>query len=274
MSGWTERAMREAFAEDGYVAPIRALSAEETERYRLRLEAASAVRPEKSPGILKLKSHMVFGCLDELVRHPAVLDAVESVLGPDILVWASSIFAKAPASADFVSWHQDMTYWGLEPAEIVTAWIALTDSRPDNGCMRVVPGSHSREIMPHRDTFAKDNMLSRGQEVAVEVDEATAVDIELSPGEMSLHHAKIVHGSHANRSRRPRIGFAVRYISPAVRQAAGAEDSVMLVRGEDRQKHFLYDPRPTADFDIGALAAHQAVVERSMRILMRPVANR
>ena len=146
---------------------------------------------------LKLKSHVVFGCLNELVRMPAILDAVEGVLGPEILVWTSSMFSKKPASRDFVSWHQDIAYWGLEPPDIVTAWVALTDSSPDNGCMRVVPGTHKLDVVAHRDTYAVDNMLSRGQEVAVEVDEAKAVDIVLKPGEMSLHHTKIVHGSNA-----------------------------------------------------------------------------
>jgi non-haem Fe2+, alpha-ketoglutarate-dependent halogenase len=195
---------------------------------------------------------------------------VEGVLGPDILVWASSMFAKSAHSPDFVSWHQDMAYWGLDPPDIVTAWLALTDSSPDNGCMRVVPGTHKLDIAPHHDTYAADNMLSRGQEAAVEVDESKVADIVLKPGEMSLHHAKIVHGSRANLSARPRLGFAIRYISPAVRQSAGAEDSVMLVRGKDRRKNFQYDPEPKADFDRDALAAYEAVSERSRRILFRP----
>ena len=258
------------FDSQGFLAPVFALPQDAAEHYRLRLERAAAAQPGISQRVLKMKSHLVFGCLDELVRLPAILDAVESLLGPDILVWTSSIFAKTAASPDYVSWHQDMAYWGLEPPEIVTAWVALTDSRPDNGCMRVVPGTHKHDIVPHSDTFAANNMLSRGQEVAVEVDEAAAVDIELSPGEMSFHHAKIVHGSHANASSRARIGFAIRYISPSVRQTAGAEDSVMLVRGEDRERNFLYDPRPQQDFDMEALPAHEEACERSRRILFRP----
>jgi ectoine hydroxylase-related dioxygenase (phytanoyl-CoA dioxygenase family) len=156
----------------------------------------------------------------------------------------------------------------LEPPEIVTAWVALTDSSPDNGCIRVVPGTHKLDVVAHRDTFAADNMLSRGQEVAVDVDEAKVVDILLKPGEMSLHHTKIVHGSNANLSARPRQGFAIRYIAPSVRQAKGAEDSVMLVRGNDRYKHFQYDPEPHADFDRDALAAYDAICERMRKILM------
>jgi non-haem Fe2+, alpha-ketoglutarate-dependent halogenase len=258
------------YTKQGFLAPIRVMPAGLAEDYRFRLERASAVDPGKAQAILKLKSHLVFGCLNELVRHPAVLDAVEGVLGPDILVWTSSMFSKKAASPDFVSWHQDIAYWGLEPPDIVTAWIALTDSSPDNGCMRVVPGTHKFDVVAHRDTFAADNMLSRGQEVAVAVDEAKAVDIVLEPGEMSLHHTKIVHGSNANLSSRPRQGFAIRYIAPSVRQAKGAEDSVMLVRGSDPYQHFHYDPEPRADYDLDALPAYDAICERMRTILMVP----
>jgi hypothetical protein len=260
------------FEEHGFVAPIPVLSPHDAENYRLRLEHACRLQPDTAQRVLKMKAHLVFGCLDELVRLPAILDAVESLLGPDILVWTSSIFAKSPASPDFVSWHQDLTYWGLDPPDVLTAWVALTESVPANGCMRVVPGTHRRDIVAHRDTFAPHNMLSRGQEVAVTVDEATAVDLVLNPGEMSLHHVKIVHGSHPNPSPRPRIGFAIRLIAPAVRQSAGAEDSAMLVRGEDEYRHFLTDPRPQAEFDVAALAAYDAVCDRSRRILFRPAA--
>jgi len=261
------------YEEQGFVAPLPVLSPDAAEGYRLRLEAASSTSPEAAQRVLKMKSHLVFGCLDELVRLPAILDAVESILGPHILVWTSSVFAKTPASPAYVSWHQDVAYWGLIPPDIVTAWVALTDSRPDNGCMRVVPGTHKLDVREHSDTFAADNMLSRGQEVAVDVDDDNAVDIVLEAGQMSLHHSKIIHGSNANRSMRPRIGFAVRYITPAVRQAAGAEDSVMLVRGEDRQRHFVYDPRPHAEFDLIALTAYEAVCERSRRFLLSSTPN-
>jgi non-haem Fe2+, alpha-ketoglutarate-dependent halogenase len=261
------------YREKGFFAPIRVMEANEAESYRLRLERASSVEPQLAQDILKMKSHLVFGCLNELVSQPRILDAVEALIGPDILCWTSSMFSKAPRSPSFVSWHQDITYWGLDPPTVVTAWIALTESTPENGCMRVVPGTHLSEVMAHRDTYAADNMLSRGQEVAVQVDEADAVDLVLQPGEMSLHHAKIVHGSRANPSPRPRIGFAIRYMPASVRQAAGAVDSALLVRGEDRYHHFLEDPQPKADFDRDALAAHKAACERSRQFLFRKTAS-
>lgn len=261
------------FREQGFCAPIAVLPTSEAELYRQRLERAAAQEPEIAQRVLKMKSHLVFGCLDELARHPAILDAVESIIGPDILLWTSSMFSKTARSPDFVSWHQDITYWGLEPPDVVSAWVALTDSTPDNGCMRVVPGTHRSELLSHRDTFAAHNMLSRGQEVAAAVDESAAVDLVLRPGEMSLHHVKIVHGSRPNTSNRPRIGYVVRYIAPSVRQLAGAVDSAMLVRGRNDYRHFLDDPRPSADFDAGALAAYEAVCERSRQILYRPTGN-
>src|SRR5262249_658962 len=157
----------------------------------------------------------------------------EDILGLDILVWSSSVFAKKPASPQYVSWHQDLTYWGFDPSNVVTVWLALTESNPANGCMRVVPGTHRLDVVEHRDTFAKGNLLSRGQEVAVEVGEAEAVDLVLQSGEMSLHHVKIFHGSRPNASGRPRIGFAVRYVAVEVRQVCGAADCATLVRGTD-----------------------------------------
>ena len=129
---------------------------------------------------MKQKPHLLFTWLDELVRDDAVLDAVEGVIGPDILCWASSFFTKEAHDPSYVSWHQDLTYWGLEPADIVTAWIALSPSTPESGCMRVVPGSHKRDVLPHTETFAAHNLLSRGQEVQVEVDEREAKDVVCS----------------------------------------------------------------------------------------------
>jgi ectoine hydroxylase-related dioxygenase (phytanoyl-CoA dioxygenase family) len=218
---------------------------------------------------MKQKPHLLFTWLDELVRDDAVLDAVEGVIGPDILCWASGFFTKEAHDPSYVSWHQDLTYWGLEPADIVTAWIALSPSTPESGCMRVVPGSHKQDVLPHTETFAAHNLLSRGQEVQVEVDERQAKDLVVQPGEMSLHHVKLIHGSGPNRADDRRIGFAIRYVPTYVRQTAGAEDSAMLVRGVDVHRHFLEETPPAADLDEAALAEHTAVTARAARILMR-----
>jgi ectoine hydroxylase-related dioxygenase (phytanoyl-CoA dioxygenase family) len=191
--------------------------------------------------------------IDRLVREPAILDPVESLLGPDLMVWSTEFFIKEPHTPNHVSWHQDLTYWGLDNTDEVTAWLALSDVTVESGCMRFVPGSHKQDIVPHHDTFADDNMLSRGQEIAVEVGEDAAVDIVLKPGQMSLHHGRIFHGSGPNQSDDRRFGVAIRYIAPSMRQAVGTRDYAVLVRGEDRFGHFVTPPAPTGDFTPEAL---------------------
>src|SRR4029079_10287735 len=171
------------YQRDGYFSPIRVLSAAQATGYRERLQGI-----EKSgrlpAGGLRSKSHLLLTWVDEIVRNREVLDAVEGVIGPDILAWGTSFFIKEPRNASFVSYHQDLTYWGLDPADIVTAWVALAPATLESGAMKFLPGSHTTEILPHKDTFAKDNLLTRGQEVAVEVDEGKLVDVLLQPGEM------------------------------------------------------------------------------------------
>jgi ectoine hydroxylase-related dioxygenase (phytanoyl-CoA dioxygenase family) len=264
------RANIEQYRQQGYLCPIRVLAPEQAADTRARLEAAEAANRSGPLGKkLNQKPHLLFTWLNDLVRNEAVLDAVEDAIGPDILCWGGSFFTKEPRTEDYVSWHQDLTYWGLEPADIVTAWVALSPSTPESGCMRVVPGSHHQDVIPHTETFAATNLLSRGQEVQVEVDEATAVDLVLQPGEMSLHHVKLIHGSNPNRSDDRRIGYAIRYIPTSVRQTAGAEDSAMLVRGVDRYRNFIAEQPPAADLDEGALAEHAAVLARQHKILYR-----
>jgi non-haem Fe2+, alpha-ketoglutarate-dependent halogenase len=256
------------YHEQGYHSPVRVLSTEEALALRGQLETFEAGAGPLA-GKLRQKSHLLFTWLADLVRHPAILDAVEDVLGPDLLCWGSSFFIKNPRDPGFVSWHQDSTYWGLDPADVTTAWIALSDSTPENGAMRVVPGTHLMDQIPHRDTFRKENLLSRGQEIMVDVDESKAVTLDLKAGEMSLHHVRLIHGSEPNPSDKRRIGFAIRYIPTSVRQIAGAHDSATLVRGTDRYGHFELEQRPDADMSPAALAHHAAVTGAHAAILMR-----
>src|SRR5207248_7073226 len=137
-----------------------------------------------------------------------------------------------------------------------------------NGAMQVIPGSHLLNQIPHRDTFAKHNLLTRGQEIEVAVDESRAVRLDLEPGEMSLHHVRLVHGSPPNNSDDRRIGFAIRYIPTSVAQVAG-EDSATLVRGTDHFGHFELEPRPSRDLDPALVALHKRITERNARILYR-----
>src|ERR1700760_257066 len=177
-----EAALRQ-YREAGYYAPVRVMPRQEADAIRRRLEAFEAgAGPLAGP--VRHKSHLLFTWLNDLVRHPRILDAVEDVIGPNILCWGSSFFIKEPHNPGFVSWHQDSTYWGLEPPDVVTAWVALSDSIASNGAMRVIPGTHRLDQVPHHDTFRAENLLSRGQEVMVEVDERQAEMLELGAGEM------------------------------------------------------------------------------------------
>jgi non-haem Fe2+, alpha-ketoglutarate-dependent halogenase len=264
--------MAQRYRSDGYFSPIRVLSPAEAAACRERLEANEASGRLPAGG-LRSKSHLLLLWIDEIVRHPRVLDAVECVIGPDILVWGTSFFIKEPRNSSFVSWHQDLTYWGLEPPDIVTAWIALSESNRENGAMRVIPSTHTSQVVAHRDTFAVDNLLSRGQEISVEVDEAKAVTLELNPGEMSLHHVKLIHGSQPNPSDHRRIGLAIRYIATYVRQSAAMTDSATLVRGCDRFGHFHAEDRPLADLSDAAIAHHARITGLTSRFLMRGTAK-
>jgi ectoine hydroxylase-related dioxygenase (phytanoyl-CoA dioxygenase family) len=194
-----------------------------------------------------------------------VLDAVETVLGKDVLVWSSQWFPKFAHDRTYVSWHQDATYWGLSPPNVTTAWIALTPSTTANGCVRVIPGTHRGELLPQRETYAEANMLSRGQEIAVAVDEAQAVDFVLRPGEFSLHHVGIVHGSGRNESDAARIGLAARYVSPDVVQQGTDRDMAILVRGRDAYGHFDLVEPPECDLAHGESALHAESLARKVR---------
>lgn len=261
-----------AYHRDGYHFPVRAFDADEAGRYRRALEAHEARTGAPLQGKWRVKSHLLFTWADRIVHHPAVLDAVEDVIGPNILCWTTNFFIKEPRSPGFVSWHQDAAYWGLEPEEVVTAWVALTPSNAVSGCMKVLPGSHLQAHIPHVDTFAENNLLTRGQEIAVEVDEAGAVSIMLQPGEISLHDIKLVHGSAPNNSDDRRIGLAIRYLPTHVRQSKD-RDSAMLVRGVDEHGHFDLEPRPRADLDADALRAHETAVERKIAVLYKGAAK-
>lgn len=267
MKSLTEAAVRQ-YHDQGYYAPIRVLRPDEAAALQHRLESFEAGAGPMA-GKLRHKSHLLFTWLNDLIRHPRILDAVEDIIGPDILCWGSSFFIKEPRNPGFVSWHQDSTYWGLDPADVVTAWVAFTDSDAANGAMRVIPATHKMEQIAHRDTFRPENLLSRGQEIMVDVDDAQAVMLELQAGEMSLHHVRLIHGSDPNPSDRRRVGFAIRYIPTYVKQVAGSHDSATLVRGTDRYGHFEPEQRPDADMSGAALAYHAAVTGAHAAILMR-----
>jgi len=254
------------YRNDGFHFPVRVMSSEDAGAYRRRLEDHERATGAPIAGNMRHKVHLLFTWANDLARHPTILDAVEDLIGPDILCWSSTFFIKEARSPSFVSWHQDATYWGLSTDEVVTAWVAFADAPAESGAMRFWPGSHLRKQLEHRDTFDENNLLSRGQEIAVDVPEGAGVDVPLKAGEMSLHHVLLAHASGPNTTGDRRIGFALRYIPPHVRQLK-VRDSATLVRGRDPFGNFDPEPAPKADLDAAAVATHREAVERSAKAL-------
>lgn len=255
-----------AYRRDGIHFPLRVFSPVEAAAMADRLEAIEAAHGGRLPARINQKPHLLFPWLNELIRDARILDAVGDILGPDILCWSAQFFAKNGHDPSYVSWHQDGTYWGLSSPDVVTAWVAFTPSTVESGCMRVVPGTHHAQIA-HTDTFAERNLLSRGQEIAVEVRQDQAIDVILAPGEMSLHHVLLVHGSEPNRADHRRIGFAIRYVSANVYQTSGVRESATLVRGVDRHRYFDHESPPESDMHPDAVARHAAIIERQLKVL-------
>jgi hypothetical protein len=245
-----------SFREDGYLAPVPILSPTEVAAAGIHLDALMRATGELADPAARYKPHLYAKWVSDLIRDPRVLDAVEDLIGPNLLVWRSIFFYKKGRSTGFVDWHQDSVYWRLDSEDVVTAWIALTESTVENGCLRVVPGSHLRPEVPHAIRFTQNNLLVRGQSAAAEVPEDETHCVELRPGEMSLHHVRMLHGSGANASGGDRVGLAVRYLSTRVRPG-GWRQSATLVRGEDAFGNFMLEPEPRFEGDPIALAWHR-----------------
>lgn len=254
MSNHLSPAAVESYRRDGYAYPLNCLTPAEAQRYRDGIETYERRSGEQATLIIRNKGHLKLRFLYDLTHDPRILDAIESVIGPDILCWSSSLFVKEPMDPAFVAWHQDSHYWGLEPDDVVSAWVAFAPSTIENGAMQVVPGSHKAPQFPHvKSPDGSANMLFTHEEIAVDVDAAQGVSLLLDEGQMSLHHVKIVHGSPPNRSPARRYGYAIRYVAPHVRQR-GDKPYATLVRGRDAFGHFKHDPVPTRDFDPAVLA--------------------
>lgn len=252
----------------GQVGPVPILSAEEVRYYRGKLEEAEAAygeRLSKIPGQFRAKTHLLYTWMDQLVRHPGILDAVESLIGPDILLYHLTCWIKEPGDGSFVTWHQDGTYFNLTPAEHVTAWVALSDATPESGCMRMLPGSHLQGQQAHEQGETRNNLLSNGQQIALEIDERKTIDIVVPAGQVSFHHTHIVHSSGPNTSNDRRVGIGISYIPTRVRFLGEGRVPAALVRGEEAFGHFDPERRPEADLDDAARAFHREACDRFFR---------
>ena len=220
------------YEDEGFVSPINIFSKEKANEIRDEIELIEKEIPGELDNSGRYNAHLISPLLDEVTHHPKILDAVQSLIGEDILVCGTTLFIKNPHEKGFVSYHQDAKYIGLEPHNWVTAWIAITDSNEHNGCMRMWSGSHKHNLKDHDQMFNEGNLLTRGQTVNnVPKEETTPLILEA--GQMSLHHPTVVHGSDLNKSNDRRIGFVIQsYIGANVKQVIG-KNSVQLARGVD-----------------------------------------
>ena len=246
----------DTYHRDGFVSPVAVMGDDEAALLRHRLELAERRYPQAVNAENRNNAHLAFKCVDEIAHHPSILDAVEDLIGPNILVWGTVLFIKEPGSQAFVSWHQDMTYPPLDPHDGVTAWLALTTSDRESGCMRMVPGSHRGGIRVHHDRYGEHNILTRGQTVE-DLDESLAVDVILEPGQISLQHGRTIHSSAANRSKHRRIGVAIQQYLPTHVRELNQRGFAQLARGRDTHVHFAMLPRLKHDMTQEAVAARK-----------------
>lgn len=255
------------FEADGYLFPLDCLTPAEAANVRARFEAYERDIGDSAHKRLRIKSHLAFPWLLDVARHPKVLDAVEDLIGPDILIYLCTLWFKNANDPGFVSWHQDSAYYGLDPHDVVTMWIGITDSTRDKGCVRVLPGSHKGPDHTHVETYDPKNLLSRGQSIDG-LDESKAVDMELAAGQFSLHHERLVHGSAPNTTGDRRMGMSVIYMPTYTRCLVGRR-TALLARGTDRHGHWDPDPEPRYDLDPVCLdhleRCVEAYTDRSVR---------
>lgn len=253
------------YCHNGFLFPLPALTEEEVATClaglaRLETELGAPV----AEADVKWRSHAYAHSpwFNALIRHPRILDAVEDVIGPDILVWTSTFFIKEPRSPTFAAWHQDGAYFGLEPKQQVCAWVALTDASAEAGCMEMLSNRGAPRLLHHAALGLAHSINRAGQTIMEPFDEANPVPMALRAGEFSLHHELAVHRSAPNNAAHRRVGIGLNYIPAHLRVDGPVRPCAMLVRGEDRYGHFeLVDP-PAAERDAAALAVHRKVSEQ------------
>ncbi len=254
------------FQETGFLSAFPVLSADQALHLRANLETFEAENDGVLTGSLRFKNHLLFKWLSDLIRSPKILDAVEDIIGHNIMVWSTDWWIKEANSPQFVSWHQDSQYWGLDTAKLVTVWVALSPSTIKSGCMRILPGSHVGPDLAHEETYHDDNMLTRGQSISG-IDEDKAVNLEVQTGQAVLFAFRIAHASYPNQTDDRRIGLAIRYIPTDTQQQYSDQDSAALVRGVDNHQHFELEPEPRYDFDPVTVAFHKESEEIRRQIL-------
>ena len=262
-------AARAAYERDGYYAPIPLFSEGEAGEMRRRFEAMEARYPSADRKLYS-RPHLLAPWLDELIRHPGLVDVAGSLFGPDLLCCHFGIRNKMPGPF-YAGWHQDAMYLKIEPA--VTVWLAITELTPRNGTLRVIPGSHKWPLMPHRDSDDPHSVLSRGQYITAALDETAATEVVLRPGEIGIFHHMLVHGSGPNRSDDLRMLFLPTYC-PTSATNDGPRTAATLVRGTDTHGNFAAEAAPDGEMTPAALAEHHRAVEMGARTMYKGAARR
>ena len=259
-------AERRSFRETGYCGPLGVMSVGEVRHYRSELERFERRWPDERH-MLDQGASLLCPWIDEFIRHPGLLDPMEDLLGSNLLVWGVSLRLKEADGKTFAGWHQDTAYCDIKPIVVIAA-LALSDCGEDAGCLRVIPGSHRGALLPHREHFGTDSLLTREQQIDAPLDESAAVSLPMAAGEAVLFNNAICHSSGPNRSDDRRIVFLIEYVATHAWQHEPRE-SAMLVRGVDRFHHFDVDPRPVEEMNLAAQAAWRRKVEVQAEVLYR-----
>jgi len=242
----------DAFRRDGYVAPVDCISPEEAAECMRRIEAYEAQTGEDVSRSIRARAVLAFRWLLDIARGPRIAGALQDAIGPNVILMFSGVWSKSPGGSKFVSWHQDGAYNPFDRNDGATAWIALTDSTPDKGCVKVIPGSHRGRVVAHDETYDPDNLLSRGQTVP-NVDESKAVDMVVKAGQFSLHHEMVVHGSGSNNGTERRVGVSFSCVSTEAKPLSGPNTGV-LIAGQNVPGHWVLNRVPQYDLDPVGLA--------------------
>jgi non-heme Fe2+,alpha-ketoglutarate-dependent halogenase len=234
----------EAYKRDGFLFPIRMMPEEDA------IEMGARMMKAREDGLLRIKGgqtkmNVLLPWVYEFATSERLLDIVEDLLGPDLMIYHSTLWAKQPRAGEYVSWHQDNTYFGHDPCEVLSVWLALTPATVETGCMQYLPGTHRLGQLGLTTPDVSDgNLLASGQTVDYDVSGIEPVPVILRPGEIAIHHAFLIHNSFPNRSDRPRMGMTFIYHPPSLHQLGQVKTSAMLVRGEDRYGNFDHEIPP------------------------------
>lgn len=253
------------FAKEGTLFPVPVLTPDEVQRFRDNILEFEQAFKGSLPARLTGETHLHFPWAYELATHPHILDVAEDLLGPDVLIHSTTMFHKPAGSASFASWHQDGYFMDLSEPSFITIWVALTPSTPENGCVRVIPGTHLLSKIEHGNTaISSTNLLGSGLQVSQPFDLSLARNVVLQPGELSVHHVYAVHGSEPNHSDQDRIGFVVKLVPARVKQKF-PHFEVVKARGEDRFGHWKHLAQPPVGEFEECLQRHIAFCEDLQR---------